>query len=281
MRMIVFFAILLLAPLSAFGSPKIVLITDEPSAASATAVREELLRTPPFSLISDLEISIAKVAPGAVSCNLIFNRVVDCDPANLLTIAAENNTEHAIYIREDATYGGSGGSVPVINSGSPPNMAIHEFLHKFGFADEYPYSAEEAHHYCSNARTPNVAFFNDTPPYSSDGHARQEHSADIPWYGEIRPATLITSGSDLGTPRRGVVGLFRSVTCDNANPPVASWKPGSEPTIMENLETNHIPRSYWPAILTGLNVDPAQANRILAGSNKHTPSPSRSSRSTQ
>lgn len=276
----------------------ITLVTDQHSMKSAQLVKEEFLKTPPFSLIPDLEIKIIRIDPKQVTCKsfeakydqndlkqmdeflksvgqilpqkcreqyskgFTIERLEICNNDELLKIAADKNVEHLIFIKDNEKYGGSGGEIPVINSGSPASMAIHEFLHKFGIADEYAYGECEAPYYCYKS-APNVAIFNDSPPYSSDAEARKKHASQIPWFGSIKPATLITTGTNLGTPTPKVVGLFKAVTCEKAMPSIKSWKPGSEETIMEILETNYIPVTYWPTILTGLGVDEPRANQII------------------
>jgi hypothetical protein len=183
-------------------------------------------------------------------------RLLICNTAEaLMDIVGQENADKTIYIKDSSVSAGSGGpSSIVFSTSSPTTVVIHELLHSLGFADEYRYESTcEADTFCQFWKKPersfNIAIFADSPPYESDSAARKKHASQIPWYGSIKPSTLITTGSDLGTPNEDVVGLFRAHVCDLAESKIKSWKPGgNNVTVMESLATNYIPEVYWQRI---------------------------------
>jgi hypothetical protein len=201
------------------------------------------------------------------AANERLKRGVSCDSySELASLQAENNADFMLVVRDNPTHGGTArGNLAILNSGSALNTGLHELLHMMGVADEYKFSTTcETDIKCDLMKTvqlksngfsstphesSNVTIFADNPPYVSDAEARELHSGMIPWYSQILPRTLITTGTNLGTPQKGVIGLFPSNTCKLASDKIIkSWKSGSEVTVMESSNTNFIPRSSWPAI---------------------------------
>lgn len=186
-----------------------------------------------------------------------LNRVVTCDSEAIIAhMAGENNADRVILVYDSASYGGASSSTAMVSVGLPTNGAIHELMHTFGFADDYMYaSACEADTYCPRWKsTPNSTIFQDSPPYPSDAVARARHSSQIPWFAQILPTTLITTGSQLGTPVRGAIGLYPGKQCIYSSDHLKIWSPGDLPTVMETLNVSYIPKSYWPAVAEGLHT---------------------------
>lgn len=278
----------------------ITIITDELSAEKAREVQALLKRTPPFSRMKTLKVNVSakKINCSTVSgpqptdttttsvqeeylpesCRtkgagddptLSLQRLiqVDCGSA-LATVQAETNSDYLIFVKDDKSYGGSGGSFPTMTTGSPATVGVHELLHQMGMADEYEYStACEADLFCVAATTReksskpgylpsdsyNVTTFEDHPPYQNDARARAMHSSQIPWYSAIQSRTKITTGSNLGTPPGdNVIGLFRGQTCNKSSGRLKSWVSGNKMTLMESISTNYIPEHYWPTIAAAL-----------------------------
>lgn len=184
-------------------------------------------------------------------------RLVVCDAGQaLMDISGKENADRTIFVKESDTWAGAGGSSITITTAVPPSGAIHELLHSFGFGDEYEYASPcEADTYCPYVATGywgNIAVLEDFSPYKSDASARQIHSSKIPWYSSIKPRTLITTGTSLGTPKKNEIGLHRIQVCDKAESKVTSWKPGSQTTVMETLNTGYIPTFYYAKIAESL-----------------------------
>lgn len=188
-------------------------------------------------------------------------RLVACDAGQaLVDISGQENADRTIFVKDSNQWAGAGGSSITITITTllPPGGAIHELLHSFGFGDEYEYASPcEADTYCPYAEAgewANLAVLEDRSPYSSDADARQKHSSKIPWYSKIKKGTLITTGKNLGTPQKNQIGLHSIKVCDMAEKKITSWRPGSQPTIMEELQAVYIPQSYWPKIAQSLNT---------------------------
>jgi hypothetical protein len=64
----------------------------------------------------------------------------------------------------------------------------------------------------------------------------------------IRTNVPIVTGKSLGTPLKNVIGLFRGDGCKMATVKLKVWKPGSEPTIMEDSKVETVPKFYWKRI---------------------------------
>lgn len=201
-------------------------------------------------------------------------RLVVCDAGKaLMDISGKENADRTIFVKESDTWGGAGGSSITMTTALPASGAIHELLHSFGFGDEYEYASPcEADTYCpyiEKGEDANIAVFRDLSPYSSDAVARQKHSSQIPWYSRIKPMTLITTGASLGTPQKNEIGIHRSHVCDQAESKLTTWKPGSETTVMESLETSHIPEFYFTRIAESLGAKMNSVNSAIV--RKSTP----------
>lgn len=264
---------------------KILLVAADSGIRKAKEVEYFLRRVPPFSRAEELEIEIRKVPRNFVKCTTglpddvkipekykhlypkschkadkVPTRLVSCDHGPILKLMAETGSDRVLFVRPAKIYGGSGqGQVAVITEGTPPEIGLHELLHTFGLADEYPYDECSAPTYCQIYGPPtaiNFAYFEDHSPYAGDSAARARHTQDIPWFMKIHPSTPITSGSSLGTPQADRIGLHPSLTCSEVYKPgrLRGWKPGRRETIMGPKGTTHIPEVYWDNILDGLNT---------------------------
>lgn len=212
------------------------------------------------------------------SCNdkeTPISRLISCDTpqanAYLGALAKTEHTKFALIVKTDARYGGSGGTYPVITTGSPATMAVHELMHQLGFADEYSYyNACEADIYCDDSggdytsasgygslpgTSFNVAMFNARSSYASSQEARNDHAKQIPWLAQIDAKTPITTNGKLGTaPASNETGLFKTIVCDRASKRLDTWSPTTDTTIMRTLATTHIPKDYWPTIAKSLGT---------------------------
>jgi hypothetical protein len=213
-------------------------------------------------------------------------RLVVCDAGQaLMDISGKENADRTIFVKESDTWAGAGGSSITITTAVPPAGAIHELLHSFGFGDEYEYASPcEADTYCPYVATGywgNIAVLPDLSPYSSDGSARQQHSSKIPWYSRIKPKTLITTGNVLGTPKKKEIGLHKAHVCDKAESKVTSWKPGSETTVMETLETGFVPEFYYAKIAESLGSRVDSLSSAIVGKSKASGNSTKSEKGVQ
>lgn len=212
------------------------------------------------------------------SCNekdgSVPTRLISCSSATTKSyiqgLLKSEKAAFAIIVKDEPRYGGSGGETPVITTGSPASMAIHEFMHRLGFADEYGYyNSCEADIYCDQQASDviaksgygflpgtsfNVALFNAREAYSSNSDVRRTHGSKLPWLSSIASSTNLLTNSKLGTPTSNVIGIYRAIVCDKASRKLETWQSTSEPTIMKTLGTTHIPKPYWAPLAKSLGV---------------------------
>lgn len=240
---------------------KILILADEAARGSADLYRTYLLNQRPFNQIrpEDLVVEVQTVPAADMGCTnpgTTNNRIINCDDNKLRRFRRDANASIAVAFTSTAT-GGAGGEIPVATSdfsAYPISTMFHEMLHAYGFADEYQYvNDQERNDFCNPPRAlPNVAYFDDTPPYANDGTARSTHAGDVPWMGSITADTLITHGTDLGTTtlphtERGeqTLGLFAGGPCSKW---MKSWRP-YQGSIMREYQDDTIYPIYERVIL--------------------------------
>ncbi len=242
---------------------KILIIADAASVASANSYRDYLMNQRPFNRLApaDLVIEVQTAPAEDMACTnpgTTNDRLIRCNTGNLRRMRRQARASIAVAYTSTAT-GGAGGEIPVATSNFaqyPISTMFHEMLHAYGFADEYQYQTEgERKSFCKPPRRlPNVAYFNDTPPYASDAAARSTHSNQVPWMGDIPAEVLITHGTDLGTtelPASAAVGaqvqgLFAGGPCSLW---MKSWRP-YQGSIMREYRDDTIYPLYERAILS-------------------------------
>lgn len=243
---------------------KYVIFTDEADPKKAREVVEVMKNTYPFTK-HKIEFEIVKVKENELNCGStslnkkgnVVKRAVTCPGADgFQSWASRKGGDQAMIIKDLDYYGGTSyaGGVPVMTTGSPARVMLHEYMHTLGLCDEYDYPEEEADDHCEGVvDAPNAAFFEPNPNYLNDEAARKIHSGQIPWYADILKTTKITTGDQLGTgtvsddkevPNNTnipsalaePVGLFKGRTCKNATKPRTSWLPGGKKTVMDDYE---------------------------------------------
>jgi hypothetical protein len=239
---------------------KFVIFTDETTSNTSEGVADALKTTYPFSSLN-IEVEIVRVKHDELNCNKQVQDIevsIICDNSlQFQKSAKEMGGDQALIVKSSDVFKGSGGQVPIITSDADPRTMIHEYLHTIGLSDEYQYSASEAQIYCKDKKSaPNTAYIKPQEPYAGDAAARSIHGKDIPWFGDIKPETKITTsnGTILGT---GVIpdkkgsqvnqtpdplilkeptGLYRGIVCDLMVPPMPTWHPGGATTIMRFVQ---------------------------------------------
>jgi hypothetical protein len=247
---------------------KISIYTDQTNTKTAREVIKEFKKTYPFNTF-EIDFEVVKVEPSALDCPIMNNikRLPVCDTTKINKDSAKRGSDQAMIIKQSNTYGGSGGGVPTITTATPARTLLHEYLHTLGFKDEYKYSNAECKFYCAEgSEGANVAVITPNPNgYSDDSSARGQHSGKISWNDLILPTTQITRQQghslsrsrnaklSLGTGNAGSgraklnngdqvnrngkpIGLYQGKSCANAIPPMATWQPGAESSIMEDLK---------------------------------------------
>ena len=280
---------MLIHPSSGMARYTVALVIDEESRSRTASIIEEIEKIPPFdSLIKSGQIEFKAVGAEAskLGCKQgkVIKRLIECNDDYAVRLAQKVNADRVVVISDTAT-GGAAGSVANIGTagwgaklknwtGIDPfsSVVIHELLHTWGFTDEYTYPKNDAKIYCDKdgvagrKSSPNVVVLKDRAPYSSDASAKSIHGPEIPWFGGIKPSTKITTGSNLGTPKEGsffskevVVGLFPAGVCDNSEPPIPTWKPTDQISIMETT-VGEIPEAYHAHIYRAVGATLPQSN---------------------
>jgi hypothetical protein len=234
---------------------KISVYTDQPDQSKAQEVINTFKNTYPFNQY-DIEYEVKSVQSSELSCkaDAAIARLPECDTHGIVLDAAARGVSQAIIVKDNPVYGGSGGAIPIVTTGSPATVAVHEYMHTLGLSDEYQYSAAEAVTYCQGVSSPNLVYIEPNPNgYQNDSSARSQHMGQIPWAEFIKSETPIThsGGTLLGTDgvnhdmyatpnstgaasRMGSpVGLYEGKTCKSAVPAMTTWQPGREASIME------------------------------------------------
>lgn len=236
-------------------------MADENSTQSAEAYRTYILEQRPFNRLrpEDLVVEIQTVPASEMACKnpgTTNDRLIKCDTSYLRGLRRGAKASIAVAFTSTAT-GGSGGEIPIATSNFekyPISTMFHEMLHAYGFADEYQYKTEqEKKAFCSPPRKlPNIAYFNDEPPYGDDFDARARHGAQIPWFVNIGADVLITHGTDLGTTAlphtetgTQTAGLFAGGPCSLW---MKSWRP-YQGSIMREYKDDTIYPLYEKIIL--------------------------------
>ena len=235
---------------------ELAIYTDQEDKSKAQEVIQTFKQTYPFNTL-EISYKIIPTTTEQLNCNqhASISRLLKCDSSHVRSDSAAKGFDQALIVRDVAAYGGSGGSIPVISTGSDSRMILHEYLHTLGLCDEYAYSNAEATIYCKEGLLkPNLTVINPKDEgYSSDQEARNEHGRQIPWFSDISSTTLITNNRKLGTAYSGTItapinsstsptaistptGLYKAETCNDKSPPVHAWHPGGEKTIMDQLD---------------------------------------------
>ena len=208
-----------------------------------------------------------------------IDRLIACDTPQALKylsrVQKARRADFVLVVKADVRYGGSGGRFPVITTGSPATMALHELMHQLGFADEYAYeNACEADIYCDQKADDtiskngfgflpgtsfNVAQFNGFNSYIDDADVRKRHGSQIPWLKSILLTTPLQVQGHIGTPISPVdplvdIGLYPAITCQKASKRFDTWQADPRITIMRALTTNYIPEVYWEPLAKALNT---------------------------
>ncbi len=250
----------------------------EEKEVSALSDEELLARAESRDRLADIHNFTKAVQSLPPSCNEkdggVPTRLISCQSSvtksYIQGLLKSERAALAIIVKDEARYGGSGGETPVITTGSPASMAIHELMHRLGFADEYGYyNSCEADIYCDQqsgdftsksgygflpGTSFNVALFNARASYSSSSEVRRTHGPKVPWLSSISSSTKLLTNSKLGTPDSGKVGIYRAIVCDKATKKLETWQSTSEPTIMKTLSTTYIPKPYWNTLAKSLGT---------------------------
>jgi len=240
---ILFFLLILLSP-KINAKYTVEIYTDQKSLKHANDFVHEISNLSPFNEF-EIEYKVIYISKEKLKCksNKKIERLPECRTFTLSVKAFMSGVDQLMIIKESNKYGGSGGSIPIITTSTPPRALVHEFMHTIGFGDEYIFSENEAETYCSSLLLFVKNYLNLTQikpiksGYPDDSFAKNKHSKDIPWYSDISSQTPISNNNNLGTPSdfNNNIGLFPAQRCLLAKVKKHLWQPGSGGTIMDSF----------------------------------------------
>lgn len=133
-------------------TPRIVLVTDEPSARGAQIVQQSFATTAPWSCMGvDVVIEVMDRAElGCQPRNDGRPRIVECSAGasrKAQALRRRLNAKKVLIVVDSDMQGGNGGSTPVITTSflqHSPKAGMHEIMHTMGFEDTYDPHAQYA-----------------------------------------------------------------------------------------------------------------------------------------
>lgn len=129
---------------------------------------------------------------------------------------------------------------------------VHEWLHLFDLADEYPLDSKKSHmHYCSSNQTTAPNLWVVPKSYrATDMELRQQ----TPW--PLASGVSVHNNAIIGTPKaeNQALGIFKALTCDRADD-VKSYRPIAQSNIM-GAYSFYIP-AYYIAAMNEKLVEPS------------------------
>ncbi len=250
--------------------PYKIVIVSERGAKKLTQEFIDLMKTTqPFSLMgSQLAIEVVEGDPAKLDCKGGcggMDRLICCNRGYAAKLGAQHDANKVLIATSKAS-GGAGGSVPIGGVGYQPSVLLHEMLHSFNLGDEYMYSYIEAENFClPPAHYANVISIRPRPRYASDAEAKQIHGHEIPWFGEIRSSTLITTANALGTtPRLYAPNRAALYPGGDCNLKIPTWRPYYENNIMNNLNSVVIPPLHSSVIVKKMSAERGEEIKLMA-----------------
>jgi hypothetical protein len=127
----------------------LLLITDQPGAAAAQAIKEKITTMAPFSCMN-LKVEVLEVSKKELDCNPEIDpktpRLLVCNArtrSHANKMRKHLHAKAAIVVVDFDKHAGAGWHrTPLVSSYSLPGAAVHELLHGVGFNDEYPENIE-------------------------------------------------------------------------------------------------------------------------------------------
>ncbi len=132
--------------------PRILVVTDEPSAYGAQIVQQTFATTAPWNCLG-VEVVIEVMSREELGCQPSNDgraRIVECSSSasrKAQALRRRHNAKKVLIVVDSGMDGGNGGSTPVITTRflqHSPKGGMHEIMHTMGFDDTYDPNAQYA-----------------------------------------------------------------------------------------------------------------------------------------
>jgi hypothetical protein len=139
-------------PVTSGTRPRILVITDEPSARGAQTVQRTIETSAPWNCLG-VEVVIEVLERGELGCeprNDGRPRIVECSASasrKAQSLRRQLNAKKVLIVVDSGMQGGNGGPTPVITTSflqHSPKAGMHELMHTMGFDDTYDTTAQYA-----------------------------------------------------------------------------------------------------------------------------------------
>lgn len=244
-----YFIILLLLVSSAFAANRNYKVTvfAEPGAEErAREFSRKLISLEPFKQLSEKGIFIINTQPLPAlktKCQGGYYGIPRLAQCKTSTIKKACKGSDLCPIFTSVPFIGAGGDpYPISSSTFPWTTMLHEFIHTFGFSDEYAYTKKETPTYCGSLiNNPNEVQLPEAQVFSSKTDAESACVRLIPWCEEaLREGSEVVSqveeGYKIGSPLplscpNDKLGVYLGAGCMKARPD-STYRPYFCPTVM-------------------------------------------------
>lgn len=239
----------MLSTISALAAPRAYKVTvfAEPGAEDrAREFSRKLISSEPFKQLSEKGIFIINTEPlpaTKTQCKGGFYGIPRLAECKTSTIKKACKGSDLCPIFTSVPFIGAGGDpYPISSSTFPWTTMLHEFIHTFGFSDEYSYTKTETPTYCGSLmKNPNEVQLPETSLFASKSEAEEACITAIPWCEEaIREGnevvTSTSGGFKIGSPLppscpNNTLGVYLGAGCMKAQPD-STFRPYFCPTVM-------------------------------------------------
>jgi len=268
---------------SAFAAPrnyKVTVFAEPGAEARAREFSEKLISLEPFKQLSEKGIFLINTEPlpaPKTNCKGGYYGIPRLAQCKTSTIKRACKGSDLCPIFTSVPFIGAGGDpYPISSSTFPWTTMLHEFIHTFGFSDEYAYTDKETPTYCGSLmNNPNEIQLPKAQLYQSKSEAEEACVKLIPWCEEaLRQGSEVVSatqgGYKIGSPEpascpNNNLGVYLGAGCMKAKPD-STFRPYFCPTVMgfptigqDNCEV----QERHDIIVNSPNLIPTYYQRVL------------------
>jgi hypothetical protein len=247
--MLKLFTVLLFLSSAAIAAPrayKITVFAESGAEARAQEFIRELISTEPFRQLHEKQILIINDEPllaKNTNCKGGYYGIPRLAQCNTSSLKKACRGSDLCPIFTNVPFIGAGGKpFPISSSTFPWTTMLHEFIHTFGFSDEYSYTATETHTYCGSLmNSPNEVQLSTAKIYQTKIEAEQACVKSIAWCAQAlregnEVVTEVHGGFKIGSPLppscpNNTLGVYLGAGCMRAQPE-STFRPYFCPTIM-------------------------------------------------
>lgn len=224
-----------------------VTVFSEPGAEEkAREFSRELIQLEPFKQLREQGLFVINAEPLIASktkCQGGYYGIPRLAQCKTTTIKRACRGSDLCPIFTSVPFIGAGGDpFPISSTTFPWTTMLHEFIHTFGFSDEYAYTKTETPTYCGSlVKNPNEVQLPAVTTYGTKKEAEEACIREIPWCAEaLREGSEVVSafedGFRIGSPKpascpSNTMGVYLGAGCMKAKPD-STFRPYFCPTVM-------------------------------------------------